>query len=59
MIHSVPINKRYILRKYVMAKSATEAIKLDRKKQVDDCWVDEKWLDTVTSSIQEIKGFQK
>ena len=35
--------KQYIVRKYIMAKSAKEAIKLDNKSEVDDCWVDEDW----------------
>ena len=35
--------KQYIVRKYIMAKSAKDAIKLDKKKEVDDVWVDEDW----------------
>lgn len=34
-------NKVYIIRKYILAKSAKHAIKLDRKHEVDDVWVDE------------------
>jgi hypothetical protein len=37
--------KRFIIRKYVMAKSASDAINQDKKTQVDDVWVDEKWND--------------
>lgn len=33
--------KRYIIRKYVMATSAQDAIKKEKKLQVDDIWVDQ------------------
>lgn len=36
--------KRFIIRKYVMAKTASEAIQNERKHAVDDVWVDEEWL---------------
>ena len=36
-----PIKKRYIVKKYIMAKSAHEALKLERKARPDDVWVDE------------------
>jgi len=32
---------RYIIRKYVMASSAQEAIKLDKKYKPQDVWIDE------------------
>ncbi|HRF70810.1 MAG TPA: hypothetical protein PKV66_05210 [Candidatus Pelethenecus sp.] len=31
----------YVIRKYILAGSALEAIKLDKKKPVDDVWLDE------------------
>lgn len=37
--------KRFVVRKYIMANSATQAIRLDKKTPVDDVWVDEKWQD--------------
>lgn len=33
----------YIVRKYIWAKSAPEAIKLERKVPVQDCWIDDEW----------------
>lgn len=36
--------KRYIIRKYVYAESAAEAIKADKKSEVDAVFVDEEWL---------------
>lgn len=31
----------YVIRKYIPANSAEEAIKLDKKSKVDDVWLDE------------------
>lgn len=36
--------KRFIVRKYIMAKSAMDAIKKEKKHSVDDCWIDEEWM---------------
>lgn len=46
--------KRFVVRKYVMAKNAQQAIDKERAQDVDDVWVDEKWLEQKT-----IKGFQE
>ena len=35
----------YIVRKYIMATSASQAIKKDKSTPVDDCWVDDSWKD--------------
>lgn len=43
--------KRFIIRKYVMATSAKDALRKERTAEVDDCWVDEKWLDEQTRQI--------
>ena len=37
--------KRFIVRKYVMAKSAKDAIGKEKKTEVDEVWVDDKWLE--------------
>ena len=34
---------RYIIRKYIMAGSAVEAIRLEKKQKVHDVWIDEKY----------------
>ena len=49
--------KQYIVRKYIMAKSAKEAIKLDSKAEVDDCWVDEDWKASLYEKSQDM-GFK-
>ena len=37
------MKKRFIVRKYIMANSALDAIKLDKISPVDDVWIDEDW----------------
>ena len=37
--------KRFVIRKYIMARNAIHAISLDKKTPVDDVWIDEKWAD--------------
>jgi len=36
-------NKLYIVRKYIFAPSAQAAIQKERKRSVDDVWIDEDW----------------
>ena len=36
-------SKMFILRKYVRAKSASDAIRKDKQTPVDDVWVDDDW----------------
>lgn len=35
------MKKIYVIRKYVLASSAEEAIRLSKRKAVDDCWVED------------------
>jgi len=37
------MKKLFVIRKYLMAKSAEEAIKLEKNVGVGDCWIDEEW----------------
>lgn len=37
------MNKLFIVRKYIFAKNAMEAISLDKKTEVDDCFIDNDW----------------
>ena len=36
-------HKLFIIRKYIMAKNANDAIKKDKTSPVDDVWVDDEW----------------
>lgn len=53
------IKKLYIVRKYIMAISAKEAIKKDLDTEVDDVWVDDDWKKN--NQLEETKklGFNK
>lgn len=46
--------KMFIVRKYVKAVSALEAIKKEPKVPVHDVWIDEKWQE---KSLAEAIGF--
>ena len=35
--------KKFVIRKYIMAESAKDAIRLDKTSPVDDVWIDEDW----------------
>ena len=35
--------KLFVVRKYIWANSAQQAIKQDRKHPVEDVWVDDEW----------------
>lgn len=43
MKKSEVIEKRYIVRKFILAKSASDALKKERKFKADECWVDEEF----------------
>lgn len=49
--------KRYIIRKYVMAKSAEEALKKERKMIPDDVWIDEDWKKDNPKNLESAIGF--
>lgn len=36
-------DKLFIIRKYVKAKSAVEAIRKEKKQEPDDVWIDDDW----------------
>ncbi len=38
-------NKLFIVKKFIMAKNALDAIKKDKTHPVDDVFVDSKWAD--------------
>jgi len=51
-------NKMFVVKKYIMAKSATEALKKERKTPADDCWVDEDWRKGQANQLASAIGFQ-
>jgi len=49
--------KRYIVRKFIMAKSCQEALKKEKKIIPDDCWVDEDWKKDHQQDLVSAIGF--
>jgi hypothetical protein len=49
--------KLFIVRKYIMAKSAHEALKKERRHRPDDVWVDEDWKKEHKEQLSSCIGF--
>ena len=50
--------KKFIVRKYVMAKSAIDALKKERQIKADDCYIDDEWRKSNEEKTVSI-GFKK
>ena len=49
--------KRFIVRKYIMATSAQQAIKKERRVRPDDVWVDEEWAKQNSAQLVSAMGY--
>jgi len=48
--------KRYIIRKYILASSAEEALRREKRQKAGECWVDENWMrETVVRGFSDNK----
>lgn len=52
------MKKLFVIKKYVWATSAINALKAEKKIKPDDCWVDEDWKKSQDYSGKPI-GFKK
>jgi hypothetical protein len=52
-----PKEKLFIVRKYIKALSAAEAIRKERSAPVDDVWIDDDWKRGQSSQLAEAMGF--
>lgn len=52
-----PLEKRFIIRKYIMATSASQALRKGRNYKADECWIDEKWIEQATRDNAPAIGF--
>jgi hypothetical protein len=50
--------KLYVVRKYIKASSASEAIRKDRKHPVDDVWIDDAWKENKNQGLSYAVGFE-
>lgn len=51
------LEKRFIIKKYVMAKSAHDALKKERRIRPDDVWVDEDWKKENPNQLASVIGY--
>lgn len=49
--------KLFVVRKYIMAKSARDALRKEKTAPVDDLWVDDEWKKGNSPSLAEAIGF--
>lgn len=49
--------KRFIIKKYIMATSAQDAIRKERSVTPDDVWVDEDWKKDNPNKLESAIGF--
>lgn len=51
-------NKLFVIRKYIVASSAKEAISKDKNHPVEDVWVDEEWKKNNPVLTKQDMGFK-
>ena len=51
--------KMFIVKKYIMASSAREALRKESKQPADDCWIDEEWRKNEKDNLASAIGFQR
>jgi hypothetical protein len=39
----IQMKKLYVVRKYVMASSVADAVRIEKRHAADDCWLDDDW----------------
>lgn len=49
--------KLFIVKKYIMASSAHEALKKERRVRPDDVWVDDEWKKEKGNRLESAIGF--
>ena len=54
---SKPKQKLFIVRKYVMADSCSQALRKERSQKPDDCWLDEDYKKKMSESLTSAIGF--
>lgn len=49
--------KRFIVRKYIMATSMQQALRKEKRSKPDDCWIDEEWKKDNPNQLVSAIGF--
>lgn len=50
-------DKMFIVKKYIKASSAAEAIRKDRTTPVSDVWIDDEWRKNNRDNLADAMGF--
>lgn len=53
-----PKLKLFVVRKYVMADSAAQALRKERNQKPDDCWLDEDYKKNAVQELKPAIGFE-
>lgn len=53
------MKKLFIVRKYVMAESAQDALRKEKNIKPDDVWIDEEWKKMNEGKLKTPFGFNK
>lgn len=56
-VKQVVSKKRYIVRKYIMARSCEEALSIEKKYKPDDCFIDSDWEKNNSEKLVSAIGF--
>lgn len=50
------LKKLFVIRKYVMATSVAQAVRLEKKQDADDCWLDDDWKKSQPNAGANLMG---
>jgi len=50
--------KVFVVRKYVMASNAEEALRKEKQVKPDDCWLDDDYKKTMYQDLKPAMGFR-
>mgnify|MGYP001598959697 FL=1 len=48
----------FVVKKYIKAFPAKEALKKEKKQEADDCWIDDDWRKEKKDRLAEAIGFK-
>jgi hypothetical protein len=51
--------KLFVVRKYIKAASAADAIRKDRRHPVDEVWIDDEWKKGAAARLEDAIGFSQ
>jgi hypothetical protein len=49
--------KQYVIRKYILARSAAKALRIEHNFKADECWLDDDWKKNQKEVVAEM-GFK-